>query len=127
MLEGFHIAVVFLPRVHAHRIDDKVGMDVLPVGVSGHYHLEAGELLCQFQGNLMGCLGCQMLLRVEGLDQLIELPSLLFFAEPLGVQELPEGSLRHAVHSGDQMPTFVLGFTFPAAVAEGSPQPTGGL
>lgn len=127
MLEGFHIAVVFLPRVCADGIDDEVGVDMLPVGVGGHHHLEALELLCQFQGNLMGCLGCQLLLRMEGLDELIELPALRFFMEPLGIQELPEGSLRHAVHSGDQLPTLVRRFTFPAAVAEGSPQPASSL
>ena len=127
VLERFHVAVVFFACVRADGIDDEVGMDMLPVGVGGHHHLEALELLCQFQGNLMGGLGRQVLLRVEGLDQLIELPSLRFFVEPLGVQELPEGRLRHTVHAGDQLPTFVRRFILPAAVAEGSPQPAGGL
>lgn len=127
MLEGFHVAVVLFSCVHADGIDDEVGVDMLPVGVGGHHHLEALELLCQFQGNLMGCLGRQLLLRVERLDQLIELPSLRFFMEPLGIQELPEGSLRHTVHAGDQSPSLVRSFILPAAVAEGSPQPAGGL
>lgn len=127
MLEGFHVAVVLFACVRADGIDDEVGMDMLPVGVGGHHHLEALELLCQFQGNLMGGLGCQLLLWVEGLDQLIELPSLRFFVEPLGVQELPEGSLRHTVHPCDQRPTLVCRFTFPAAVAESSPQPASSL
>lgn len=127
MLEGFHVAVVLFACVRADGIDDEVGMDMLPVGVSGHHNLEASKLLRQFQGNLMGCLRCQILLRVEGLNELIELPSLRFFVEPLGVQELPEGRLRHTVHSGDQLPSLVHSFILPAAIAEGSPQPTRSL
>ena len=127
MLKGFHVAVILFSCIHTDGINDEVGMDMLPVGVGGNHNLEAGELFRQLQGNLMGGLGCQLLLRVERLDQLIELPSLRFFVEPFGVQELPEGSLRHTVYSGDQLPTLVCSFILPAAIAEGSPQPTGSL
>lgn len=95
-----------------------MGMDVVTVCVSRHHNFETIELLRQLQRNLMGSLGCQILFRVEGLNQMIEHPAIGFVVEPLGVQELLIGTPSNAVDAGHKKPVTVFCFIPAAAVAE---------
>lgn len=127
MLKGCHIAVKFLPCIRIHRVDNKVGMDVIPIRVGGNYDFKSRKLLRQFQRNFVDSLRCQVLVRMEGLQHMVEHSAIIFIVKPLGVHEFLEGCFRYTVHSSHQMPSFVFRFRFLTAVAERSPQATAGL
>ena len=122
MLDVIFVAVVFLSGVCADGVDDQMGMDVVTVCVSRNHNFEAIKLFCQFQSNLMGGLGCQIFFRVEGLNQMIEHPSIGFVVEPLGIQELLIGTPGNAVDTGHKKPVTIFCFIPAAAVAESTIQ-----
>lgn len=118
VLDIIFVAVVFLPCFHTYRVDDQMGMDMVTVGVGCHHYFETVELLRQLQRNLMCSLGCQIFVRVEGLNQMIEHPPISFVVEPLGVQKLLIGAPGNAVDTGHKKPVAVFCFIPAAAVAE---------
>lgn len=118
MLDVIFVAVIFLPILCTDGIDDQMRMDVVTVRVSRHHNFEAIELLRQLQRNLMGGLGCQIFFRVEGLNQMIEHPTIILVVEPLGVQELLIGAPGNAVDTGHMKPVTIFCFIPAAAVAE---------
>lgn len=118
VLDVIFVAVVFLPGLRADGVDDQMGMDVVTVRVSRHHNFEAIELLRQLQRNLMGGLGCQIFFRVEGLNQMIEHPTIILVVEPLGVQKLLIGAPGNAVDTGHKKPVTIFCFIPAAAVAE---------
>ena len=79
-----------------------MGMDVIPVGVSCHYNFEAGDLLCQLQGDLMGHLRGDRIIRTEGLNHVIVHPSLGTVVKSLGVHKFLKCALRDTVDATDQ-------------------------
>ncbi len=127
MLEAFHIAVELFPGIRIDRIDNKMGMDVIPVRVGGNHNLETRKLLRHFQRNLVSSLRCQVLIRVEGLQHVVEHFAIIFIIKPLRIHKFLEGYFRNTVHSGHKMPSFVFGFRFLTAVAKCSPQAATGL
>ena len=127
LLKAFQIAVVLFPGINAHGVDNKVGVNMFPVRVGGYQDFKAGWLICHFQGNLMGCLGGEILFRFEGLNHMVEHSAIIFIVQPLGIHEFVIGSLCYAIHPRHQMPPLVGSFLFSAAVVNGSPQTAAGL
>ena len=95
-----------------------MGMDMISVRMGCHYDFETGDLRCQLQRDRMRGLGCKILVRMEGLDHVIVHPATGAAVKSLGVHELLQGKLRHAIDTADQGPAFVIGFRFLAAVVE---------
>lgn len=118
MLDVIFVAVVFLPGLRADGVDDQMGMDMVTVRVSRHHNFEACELFRQFQRNLMCGLGRKIFFRVEGLNQMIEHPTIILVVEPLGVQKLLIGAPGNAVDTGHKKVVTVFRFIPAAAVTE---------
>lgn len=72
-------------------------VDVIPVRMGCHDDFKAGNLLRQLQGNLMGHLRGDWIVRVEGLHHVVVHPSPVAVELPFGVHELLEGALGNAV------------------------------
>ena len=125
--QAFLVAVVFLSAFTADGVDDEVGMDVIPVGVGRHYDFKAGDLLRQFQRNLMGHLRRHRIVGMEGLDHVIVHPPAGAAVLMLGVHELLQGDLWHTVDAGDQTAALAFRFGFPAAVIDDALQTAHGL
>ena len=104
-----------------------MGMNVVTVSVGRHHNFEAIELLRQLQCNLMSSLGCQVFLRVEGLNQMIEHPTIILVVEPLGVQKLLIGTPGNAVDTGHKKPVTIFCFIPAAAVAKCAVETFGSL
>ena len=82
-----------LPSVHeAHRVNNKMGVDVFGIAVRSHLHLMTGPC---FHGELPGDLMCLLIGDVlpgrEGLDILIEVDAVQFAVGIFGGKELRDG------------------------------------
>ena len=87
-----------LPGIRMDGVDHQMGMKVLPVHMSCHQDLTAGEeSLRQFQTDLMGLGGSKIFFRGEGLGVLIEEGACVFSVEVLGGHEALHGHICHAV------------------------------
>lgn len=73
--------------VAAYRVDDEVGVNVIPVGMGCHYDFEARNLFRQLQGNLVCLLRGDRIIRPEGLNHVVVHPSLGTVVKSLGVHE----------------------------------------
>ena len=93
-------------------------MDVIGIAVSCYHNFKAGDLLRQLQRDHMRGLGCKILVRMEGLDHVIVHPATGAVVKSLGVHELLQGKLWHAIDTADQGPAFVIGFGFLTAVVD---------
>ena len=116
--QGFLVAVVLLPGVAAYRVDDEVGVDVIPVCVGGNYNLKAGNLLRQLQSNLVRHLRGDRIIRAKGLHHVVVQSSLCTVVHTLGVHELLQRTLRHAVDAADQRSALIIHLGCLAAVVE---------
>ena len=84
--------------LRVHRIDNKVRMYVVTVDVSGDQHLIAGEVFFgKTQSNFVRGLGCDRLVRMEGLHDVVVLSAACFAVLQLGIHHFVERRLRHAV------------------------------
>ena len=125
--ETFFIAVVLEAGVAAYGIDHEVTVQMFPVCMGGNDDLVAGNLLCQFQGNLVGYLRGDRIVRTEGLDHVIVHPSIGASIQPLGIHKFQQGSLGYTVDPGDQGATFVCNLLRQTAVGDDTMQTTDGL
>ena len=102
---------------------------MIPVRMCANQYLMARKFFCQLQPNLVGSCRRYLLIRAEGLNYMIVHSTIRFVVEPLGIYELLEGRICHAVHSGHQMPPgfFVPSLLCPLAILHGSMHPTAGL
>ena len=113
--------------VAAYRVNHKMGMDMISVRMGCHYDFEAGDLLCQLQGDLMGHLRSDRIVWTEGLHHVVVHPSVRASILPLGIHKFQQGSLWHTVDPGDQGAALVRNFGWPAAVGDDTVQTTNGL
>ena len=87
-----------LPSIRMDGVDHQMGMKVLPVHMSCHQDLTAGEeSLRQFQTDLMGLGGSERFFRGEGLGVLVEEGAGVFSVEVFGGHEALHGHICHAV------------------------------
>ena len=123
------VRVVFSSGFRADGVDNQVGMEVVPVGMGADQHLMSRKFLGQLQPNLVGSCRRYLLIRAEGLNYMIVHSTIRFTVEPLGIHELLEGRICHAVHSGHQMSPgfFVPSLLLPLAILHGAMHPTAGL
>ena len=117
---GFLVAVILFPGFAAYGVDDKVGMDVIPVCVGCHHDFEAGDLFRQLQRNLVGHLRGDRIIGTEGLNHVVVHPSPGAVVLPFGVNELLKGALGNAVDASDQPSALTCDFGFLTTVAEDS-------
>ena len=99
-------------------------MDVIPVRVGCHHNFKAGDLLCQFQCNLMGPFRRNRIVGTEGLEHVIVHPTAGAVVQSLGIHELLQCSIRHTVDAGYERTTFAVHLLFSAAVLEDTVQTT---
>ena len=85
--ETFLVAVILETSVAAYRVDDEVGVNVIPVGVGCHYDFEAGDLRCQLQGNFMCHLRGDRIVGPEGLNHVVVQPTFGTVVQALGVHK----------------------------------------
>lgn len=81
---------------------------MISVRMSCHYDFEAGDLLCQLQGDLMSLLRGDGIVGTERLNHVVVHPSLGAVVKSLGAHELLQCALRHTVDAGDQRPALVV-------------------
>ena len=100
---------------------------MFPVRMSSNDDLIAGDLLCQLQGDLMGHLRGDRIVRTEGLHHMVVHPSVRASILPLGIHKFQQGSLGYTVDPGDQGAALVCNLGRPAAVGDGTVQTANGL
>ena len=87
-----------LPGIRMDGVDHQMGVKVLPVHMSCHQDLTAGEeSLRQFQTDLMGLGGSERFFRGGGLGVLVEEGAGVFSVEVFGGHEALHGHICHAV------------------------------
>ena len=87
-----------LPGIRMDGVDHQMGVKVLPVHMSCHQDLTAGEeSLRQLQTDLMGLGGSKLFFRGEGLGVLVEEGACVFSVEVFGGHEALHGHICHAV------------------------------
>ena len=87
-----------LPGIRMDGVDHQMGVKVLPVHMSCHQDLTAGEeSLRQFQTDLMGLGGSERFFRGEGLGVLVEEGACVFSVEVFGGHEALHSHICHAV------------------------------
>ena len=124
--EAFLITVVFEAGFVAYRVDYEMGVQMLSVRMGSNDDLIAGDMLCQLQGNLMGHLRGDEIVRTEGLNHMVVHPSACASVLPLGVHKFQQSSLGYTVDSRYQGTALVCNFGWPAAVGDGTVQTTNG-
>ena len=87
--QTFFVAVIFLPGVTAYGVDDKMGVDVIPVRMGCHNNLKAGNLFRQLQSNLVGHLRGDRIVGMEGLHHVVVHSSAGAVVLLLGIQKFP--------------------------------------
>lgn len=88
----------FLPGIRMDGVDHQMGVKVLPIHMSCHQNLTAGEeSLRQFQTDLMGLGGSERFFRGEGLGVLVEEGACVFSVEVFGGHKALHSHICHAV------------------------------
>ena len=100
--------MVLETSITTYRVDYEVGVNVIPVRMGCHYDLEAGDLHCQLQGDLMSLLRGNRIIRTERLNHVVVHPSMGAVVKSLSVHEFLQCALRHTVDAGDQRPALVV-------------------
>ncbi len=96
------VAVVLLPGVGVHRVENQVGVDMLLVHMDPDHRLVPRQMLFRkLCGDLQGLLRGD-LSRLEGLDDVVIHHTVLFAVGPLGVQHLAALPARVAVEVGGE-------------------------
>ena len=109
MEQGIRMLSQFQAVLKAHRVDHKMGMDVVGITVGSHQHFIARPGLCRkFQGNLMGLLVRDLLLRGEGLHILVKADAVFFVPCGFGCFKLCDGVYTIAIHTADPADTCFL-------------------
>ena len=92
----------FQTRLRVHGIDHKMRMNMVTIDVSGDQHLIAGEVfLCKTQSNFVRGFGCDRLVRMEGLHDVVVLSATRLAVLQLSIHHFVERRLCHAVDSSD--------------------------
>ncbi len=125
--ETFLVAVVLETGFVAYRVDHEMRVQMLPVCMSSNDDLVARDLLRQLQGNLMGHLRGDRIVRTEGLHHVVVHSSVCTSVLSLGIHKFQQGSLGHTVDPGDQGAALICNLGWPAAVADGTVQTANGL
>ena len=111
----------------ADRVDNEMRMDVFRVCVGSNDNFVVFPLLCQFQRNGMRFLRCDIFMRMKGLHEMkIHFLTALVVLQ-LGADELCVADLRLAVDTGNQLPTFKLGFLLLLYIVQHDGQPSAAL
>lgn len=110
--------MVLFTGIAAHGIDHEVRVDVISVRVGCNHNLEAGELLCQLQGNLVRHLRGDRIVGMEGLHHMVVHPPAGAAVLTLGVHEFQQSNIRYAVDAGDQGAALIGSLVGLAAVVD---------
>ena len=102
-------------------------VQMFPVRMGGNDDLIAGDLLRQFQCDLMCHLRGDRIIRTEGLHHVVVHPSIRASILPLGIHKFQQGGLWHTVDPGDQGAALVCNFGRPTTIGDGTVQTTNGL
>ena len=98
LFQRFGSEMELLPGIRMDGVDHQMGVKVLPVHMSCHQDLKAGEeSLRQFQTDLMGLGGSELFFRGEGLGVLVEEGACVFSVEVFGCHKALHSHICHAV------------------------------
>ena len=98
LFQRFGSKMELLPGIRMDGVDHQMGVKVLPVHMSCHQDLTAGEeSLRQFQPDLMGLGGSELFFRGEGLGVVVEEGACVFSVEVFGGHETLHSHICHAV------------------------------
>ena len=119
----------FLPGIRMDGVDHQMGVKVLPIHMSCHQNLTAGEeSLRQFQPDLMGLGGSKIFFWGEGLGVLVEEGACVFSVEVFGGHEALHGHICHAVDPRQvAVALFVHGFLWLGYILDHPPHAPGRL
>ncbi len=99
-------------------------MNVCLIGMGGNENLEAGEhLLCKFQRNLMSSFGCQLLIGVEGLREMIEHSAVRLSVLHFRIHEFVVSGFGNTVDTRHKFFAFVYCFAVALTVREDECKP----
>ena len=117
--------VEFLAVLERDAVHHQVIVQMAGVDVSGHQHLEIGELpLGQLQSDSVDLLGRQVICLRKGLDEVVVLPPVRFPIPPLGELHFGEGGLGGAVPASHQPLSFPQCLFFLLDVSQHTAQST---
>ena len=118
-----------LPGIRMDGVDHQMGVEVLPVHMSCHQNLTAGEeSLRQFQPDLMGLGGSEIFFWGEGLGVLVEEGACVFSVEVFGGHEALHSHICHAVDPRQvAVALFVHGFLWLGYILDHPPHAPGRL
>ena len=117
------VSILVADAVHHH-----VVVQMTCVNMGGDHHLEAWELpLGELQTDGIDLLGRDVVLRGEGLDEVVELCAVCFVKALFGHLHLNEGGLGNAVAASDQPRVAPAGFLLLLHVVDHAAHRTGGL
>lgn len=109
------------PRFIADRVDNKVGMGMGSITMSGHQYLITGpRLFRKLQSNLVGLLVCKVFFWGKGLDILVEMDAIQLVICSLGCHKFRGSVQPVAVDSADKpLPCHgINGLILPLAVGD---------
>lgn len=102
MEQGIRVLPQLQAVLKAHRVDHKVGMDVVGIAMGSHQHFIPWPGLCgKLQSDLMGLLVGDVFLRGKGLHILVKADAFLFVPCGLGSFKLCDGIQSIAIDSAD--------------------------
>ena len=127
-LDFIVVGMEFQTCFRVHGIDYEVRMYVVTVDVSSDQHLIAREVFfSEPQSDFVSSLGCNRLVRMKGLHDVVILSAACLAVLQLGIDHLIERRLRHTVDSGDELSSVVHGFLVLHTVVKQPPQALTGL
>ena len=129
LFQRFGSEMELLPGIRMDGVDHQMGVKVLPVHMSCHQHLTAGEeSLRQFQPDLMGLGGSEIFFRGEGLGVLVEEGACVFSVEVFDGHEALHSHICHAVDPRQvAVALFVHGFLWLGYILDHPPHAPGRL
>ena len=102
-----------------YAVDDKMGMDMLPVYMGGDQDLVAAELfLGKAQSDLVRRFRRELFLRGKGLHEVIVHPPVRFSVLHFGIHHFAVDRFGHTVYAGRKAAVAVSDFALPLAVGE---------
>ncbi len=100
----------FAATFQRHRVDDEVGVDMIPVGVGADQHLTILKEFRQPSRGEVRLRRIDFLSLGEALHQMVEPPAVVFVVEQLGAEEIVVGAAGLTVDSADQLHITPTGF-----------------
>lgn len=99
--------MVFLSVLKTHTVEKDMRVYMLPIDVGTDHDLISGELFfSQFNSNFVSKFRCDLLIRREGLAQMVVHPAVSLMEVILGKHHVSKGGLSRAIDPGNKLSSF---------------------